>query len=195
MRGSEAAAAACNGEARPENGPAGLWRKDPNAAPPLSLHLMHPLVVVAPDIRSAYNVGSIFRTADSAGVQHVYLAGFTPTPEHRGVAKTALGAQDAVGWSHSPDAAALLARLRSEGYTLAALEITLEAQPVTAIADTHWPLALVLGNEVHGVPPETLALCDLHLALPQYGAKASLNVSVAFGIAAYGLVERYRAGR
>jgi len=153
---------------------------------------MHPLVVVAPDIRSAHNVGSIFRTADSAGLQHVYLCGFTPTPQHRGVIKTALGAQEAVPWTHTPEALPLLAQLRADGYTLAALEITDSAIAPEAIGAEHLPLALILGNEVHGVPPEVLEMVDLHLALPQYGVKASLNVSVAFGIAAYALVGRMR---
>ena len=153
---------------------------------------MHPLVVVVPDIRSAHNVGAIFRTADSAGLRHVYLSGFTPTPEHRGVIKTALGAQEAVAWSHEVEVLPLLERLRDEGYTLAALEITDRAIAPEAIAAEHLPLALVLGNEVHGVSREVLDAVDLHLALPQYGIKASLNVSVAFGIAAYALVGRMR---
>ena len=151
---------------------------------------MHPLVVVVPDVRSAYNVGSIFRTADSAGLRHVYLCGFTPTPEHRGVAKTALDAQDSVPWSHEADVLPLLARLKKEGYTVAALELTARAIPPARIEPAHVPLALVLGNEVYGVSREVLGAADLHLALPQYGVKSSLNVSVAFGIAAYGLVER-----
>lgn len=154
---------------------------------------MHPLVVVVvPDVRSAYNVGSIFRTADSAGLRHVYLSGFTPTPDHRGVAKTALGAQDAVAWSHEADVLPLLSRLKGEGYTIAALEITPTAVSPETITEAHMPLALVLGNEVHGVPHDVLDVADLHLALPQYGVKASLNVSVAFGIAAYALVGRMR---
>ncbi|MEM1056382.1 MAG: TrmH family RNA methyltransferase [Bacteroidota bacterium] len=152
----------------------------------------HPLVAVVPDIRSAYNVGSLFRTADSAGLRHLYLSGFTPTPDHRGVAKTALGAQDAVPWSHEADTLALLAKLKNDGYTVAALEITPEAIEPPAITSAHVPLALVLGNEVHGVAPDVLDAADLHLALPQYGIKASLNVSVAFGIAAYALVRRMR---
>ncbi|MEM6328318.1 MAG: TrmH family RNA methyltransferase [Bacteroidota bacterium] len=153
----------------------------------------HPLVVVVPSVRSAYNVGSIFRTADSAGLRHVYLCGFTPTPEHRGVAKTALGAQDAVPWSQEADVLPLLARLKGAGYAVAALEITPEAVAPEAITEAEVPLALVLGNEVHGVAPEVLEASDCHLALPQYGTKASLNVSVAFGVAAYALVGRMRA--
>ena len=86
----------------------------------------------------------------------MYLAGFTPTPEHRGVAKTALGAQDAVAWSHDADVLPLLARLKADGYTLAALELTDQAIAPAAIELAHVPLALVLGNEVHGVAPEVL---------------------------------------
>ncbi len=153
----------------------------------------HPLVVVAHDIRSAHNVGAIFRTADSAGLAGVVLTGFTATPEHRGVAKTALGAQDAVRWRHVADVQEALADLRGRGYTVAALERTPQAVAPASVPASAFPLALVLGNEVHGVAPDLLAGADLVVGLPQYGVKASLNVSVAFGIAAYGLVARARA--
>ena len=153
----------------------------------------HPLVVVVHDLRSAYNVGSIFRTADSAGLAGVVLTGFTATPAHRGVAKTALGAEDAVPWRHVESVHDALAELRAEGYTVAALERAPEAVAPADVPADAFPLALVLGNEVHGVPPDVLAAADLVVGLPQYGVKASLNVSVAFGVAAYGLVERVRA--
>jgi tRNA G18 (ribose-2'-O)-methylase SpoU len=155
--------------------------------------LPHPIAVVVPDLRSAHNVGAVFRTADSAGLRHVYLAGFTPTPAHRGVIKTALGAQDAVPWSHHEDALALVRRLKTEGYTVVTLERAAGAVGVEDVEADHFPLALVLGNEVSGVDPALLAAADLVLALPQYGVKSSLNVSVAFGVAVYGLVARYRA--
>lgn len=155
--------------------------------------LPHPLVVVAHDLRSAHNVGSVFRTADSAGLARVVLTGFTPTPDHRGVAKTALGAQDAVDWVHQPDVHEALAGLRAEGYTVAALERAPGAVAPADVPAAAFPLALVLGNEVDGVPGDVLAAADLVVGLPQYGTKASLNVSVAFGVAAYRLVERYRA--
>ena len=157
--------------------------------------LPHPLVVVVHNVRSAYNVGAVFRTADSAGLARVVLTGFTPTPEHRGVAKTALGAQDTVAWTHEPDLGAALAALRADGYTVAALERTDDAVSPAAVEPGAFPLALVLGNEVTGVPIAVLAAADLVIGLPQYGEKASLNVSVAFGIAAYRLVERWREGR
>ena len=153
----------------------------------------HPLVVVAHDLRSAYNVGAVFRTADSAGLAGVVLTGFTPTPEHRGVLKTALGAQDAVPWRHTESVHDALAALRAQGYTVAALERTAGAVAPSEVPAAAFPLALVLGNEVSGVPPDVLEAADLVVGLPQYGVKASLNVSVAFGVAAYGLVERVRS--
>lgn len=152
----------------------------------------HPIVVVAHDLRSAHNVGSVFRTADSAGLARVVLTGFTPTPDHRGVLKTALGAQDAVPWVYVEGLDEALRQLTAEGYTVAALERTPAAIAPADVPASAFPLALVLGNEVHGVPPEVLAAADLVVGLPQYGVKASLNVSVAFGVAAYGLVDRVR---
>ena len=154
----------------------------------------HPIVVIAHDIRSAHNVGSIFRTADSAGLAHVYLSGFSTTPEHRGVIKTALGAQDAVPWTQVDDLEALFRQLDADGFTLAALERTDDAIALSEVMSSHFPLALVLGNEVTGVPDDVLDRVELVIGLPQYGVKRSLNVSVAFGIAAYGLVDRARSG-
>lgn len=154
---------------------------------------MHPITVVVPDVRSAHNVGSIFRTSDAAGLARVVLCGFSATPDHRGVAKTALGAQDAVPWSVEPDIHAALAALRADGWTIAALERTDGAVAPEAVPAAAFPLALVVGNEVAGVAPDVLAASDLVVGLPQWGTKASLNVSVAFGVAAYGLVARWRS--
>ncbi len=154
----------------------------------------HPVTVVLDNIRSAYNVGSVFRTADAARVAHVYVSGYTPTPAHPRVAKTALGAEHTVPWSHCPDALELLERLRADGFTLAALEQTEDSTEIGAVAPEQFPLALVLGNEVAGVRQALLDRCDLALEIPQYGAKHSLNVAVAFGIAAFGLVERLLEG-
>lgn len=153
-----------------------------------------PIAVVVDNVRSAHNVGSVLRTADSAGLTHVYLCGYTASPDHRGVQKVALGAEHAVGWSHHPDAAAVLEQLAADGWTLAALERTPQARPLAVVEARHFPLALVVGNEVEGVRSELLTRCGLVLALPQYGVKESLNVSVAFGVAAYGLVERCQPG-
>ena len=152
----------------------------------------HPLVVVLDNIRSAYNVGSIFRTADAARAEHIYLTGYTPTPEHRRVAKTALGAEETVPWSHREDAGTLLLELQATGHTCAALVQAHGSHHLRTLDAGHFPLALVLGNEVTGVQQTILDRCDLALEIPQYGAKHSLNVSVAFGVAAFGIVERWQ---
>jgi 23S rRNA (guanosine2251-2'-O)-methyltransferase len=165
----------------------------PRLPSPISALLPHPLVVVVDDLRSAFNVGAVFRTADAAGLAGVYLTGYSATPEHREVRKTALGAEDAVPWQHAADLGALLARLRSEGFTIAALERTPGAISPDEAELKDFPMALVLGNEVHGVKPEVLSAADVVVGLPQYGSKTSLNVAVAFGVAAYGLVARYRS--
>lgn len=121
-------------------------------------------------------------------MKHVYITGFTATPEHRGVRKTALGAETSVPWSYHTDPLVLLDVLKKEGMTIAALERTVGAVSVGDAKAGHFPMALILGNEVTGVPPELIEASDMALALPQFGLKDSLNVSVAFGIAAYGLV-------
>ncbi len=139
-------------------------------------------------------MGSIFRTADSAGLARIYLTGYSPTPEHRGVRKTALGADLSVPWSHHPDPRGLVDQLRRETCRIVALERTENATGLEDVKAEDFPMVLIVGNEVSGVPPEMIAAADFVLGLPQYGVKASLNVSVAFGIAAYGLVGRFRAG-
>ena len=152
----------------------------------------HPISVVLDNVRSLYNVGSIFRTSDAALVERIYLTGITGTPEHRGLHKTALGAQDTVAWTYEKDPAEALRRLRDEGYTLAALEITDTPTPTTDVLPDHFPLCLVVGNEISGVRDELVAMADLALEIPQYGAKQSLNVAVAYGIAVFDVVRRYR---
>ena len=152
----------------------------------------HPVAVVVDDVRSIHNVGAIFRTSDAARIEGLYLTGFTGTPEHRALRKTALGAEETVAWRQEPDVLALLERLRAEGYTIAALEITDTPTRPGELERAHFPLCLVVGNEVEGVRDEVVARADLALEIPQYGAKQSLNVSVAYGIAVYGVVERYR---
>jgi tRNA G18 (ribose-2'-O)-methylase SpoU len=142
------------------------------------------------NIRSLRNVGSIFRTADGAGVEHLYLGGITPTPDHPKLAKTALGAELEVPWTHGPDAAALAAALVAQGHRLWALEggdsdSVFEARP--ARGDDDRPIVLVLGHEVSGVDPRILRLCQRVVHIPMLGIKDSLNVSVAFGVAVYSL--------
>lgn len=152
----------------------------------------HPAVLVVEDVRSAFNVGSMLRTADALLLDHVYLTGFTPDGNHRGVHKAALGAQSSVPWTHVPESEDILHQLREEGFTLAAVEITDSPRSALSLETGDFPLALVVGNEVQGVSESALALCDLALELPQFGAKHSLNVAVAFGVVGYDVVRRWR---
>jgi tRNA G18 (ribose-2'-O)-methylase SpoU len=152
----------------------------------------HPVRIVVHDVRSIHNVGSIFRTSDAAAVERLYLTGFTGTPENPALHRTALGAQDTVPWERHAEVEPLLASIRDDGFTLAALEITDTPTPVDELRFEHFPLCLLVGNEVDGIPQALLDQCAVALEIPQYGAKHSLNVSVAFGIAVFGIVERYR---
>lgn len=150
----------------------------------------NPVRVIIENVRSAFNVGSILRTADALALEHVYLAGFTADGNHPGVHKSALGAQDTVPWSVARTAEDAMDDARSLGCTIAALEITDSPTAVSDLTAEHFPICLVVGNELDGVSDSVLAKCDLAIELPQYGAKHSLNVAVAFGVAGYDLVRR-----
>ncbi len=152
------------------------------------------------NLRSLGNLGSIFRTADGAGVRRLYLGGFTATPDHPKMPKTALGAERAVAWSQHRNAIALAGHLRDAGARLWALESGPQAVPffghlrqwsrarAESVRQTDAePVVLVVGNEVSGVDPGLLELCHHVLSLPMVGIKESLNVGVAFGIAVYAL--------
>lgn len=155
----------------------------PARAPTLELE------VLLDNIRSLGNVGSMFRTADGAGVRHLHLGGFTPTPRHPKLAKTALGAEARIAWTHHPDAVAAAERLRAEGALLWGIEGGPRSQSLfEALRERpHGRIVLVLGHEVSGVDPRILALCQRVLHIPMLGFKDSLNVSVALGVVAYTL--------
>lgn len=145
------------------------------------------LVGLLDNIRSIHNVGSMFRTADGAGLAHLHLAGITATPHHPKLAKAALGAQQTVDWTYHTNGVEAAAQLRTQGYRLWALErLTAAERPaVTALDRPAGPVALVVGNERAGVDPDILAQCDAFFSLPMAGQKSSLNAAVAFGIALY----------
>lgn len=147
----------------------------------------HILEALLDNIRSIYNVGAMLRTADGAGVRHLHLCGITATPDHPRVAKTALGAEDAVPWSSYPNSLDAAAQLNQRGYQLWALESGPGAEPLFSVQPgaKNEPLVLVVGNELAGVDPVLLARCDRIVYIPMHGVKASLNAAVAFGIAAY----------
>lgn len=156
------------------------------------------LIGIAENIRSLTNVGSLFRTADALGIDHLYLTGTTGHPhpdqswrrDHRDLQKTALGAEEVVPWTYSMDTLSLIQKLRSDGFCIVTLEVSHDAQPLSAWKIPTQPIALIVGNEVDGIPKETLAASDVTLAIPMQGAKESLNVSVSFGIAAYWLLNK-----
>lgn len=142
------------------------------------------LGVLLDNVRSVFNVGSIFRSADGAGFAAVYLCGVTPTPANPKLAKTALGAEQAVYWASRPNAVSLAHELVAAGRTLWALEECDGAESLLAAPPPPSGLVLVVGNEVTGVDPDLLHLCVRTFAIPMRGAKRSLNVATAFGVAA-----------
>ncbi len=146
-----------------------------------------PVEALLDNVRSLRNVGSIFRTADGAGVRHLHLGGFTPTPEHPQMAKTALGAEKAVPWTRHADGLEAARELKRRGLELWALEGGPRAEPLGPALATRrdTPIALVFGHEVSGVDPRIVDVCDRVIRLPMAGIKGSLNVSVAFGVAVY----------
>lgn len=152
----------------------------------------HPVKLLLDHIRSAHNVGSMLRTADGFLIDEVIMAGYTPDGHHRGVHKSALGAQDFVPWRAVETPVETLHSLRNDGWRLAALEITETPKRVDDLELSDYPLVIVAGNEVDGVTSDVLEVCDFALELPQFGAKQSLNVSVAAGIVCHELVQRYR---
>lgn len=139
------------------------------------------------NIRSAANVGSILRSAEGFGFSHAFLCGITPTPENDAVQKTSLGAEDAVSWSYHKDALKLVKGLQAEGWNVFALEEDANAEPIHLMKTLTADSILIVGNEVTGVDPDVLSLCEQVLYIPMRGAKKSFNVAVAYGIAAYAL--------
>lgn len=145
--------------------------------------------VLLDNIRSAMNVGSMFRTADGAGIRHIHLCGITPAPDHPKIAKTALGAEFSIPWTQHWDAVSASAAIKAAGYKIWVLEGGSQSQSIFDVipAIPTSPILLVVGNEVSGVDPAILEICDRIIHLPMQGIKHSLNVAVAFGIAVYTL--------
>lgn len=145
-----------------------------------------PLVVVLDDVRSMYNVGSVFRTSDAFRVEKICLCGITSTPPHPEIHKTALGAEDSVEWQNYGNALDAVEELKQQGYIVYSVE---QAEGSTSLPSFHAEkgrkYAVVLGNEVKGVHQEVVDASDLCLEIPQLGTKHSMNVSVTAGIIIY----------
>ncbi|MCZ7370741.1 MAG: RNA methyltransferase [Candidatus Methanoperedens sp.] len=150
-----------------------------------------PVAVLLDNVRSLYNVGAFFRTADAARIERLYLGGITGRPPKRAISKTALGAEESVAWEHTSEPAALLRSLGERGYEIAAVETTIHAVDLFDWAP-RFPVCLVFGHEVQGIGPEISALCDTHVRIPMLGSKHSLNVATAGGVAIFELLRKYR---
>jgi 23S rRNA (guanosine2251-2'-O)-methyltransferase len=149
----------------------------------------HPVYVICDNIRSIYNVGSIFRTSDAALIEKLFLTGYTPHPPRQEIEKVALGATDAVPWEYHKDPLEVVKKLKSMGIKIAALEITNKSRRYDDISNNVFPLCLILGNELTGVSKELVETSDFSLEIPQFGYKHSMNVSVAYGIAVFEMVK------
>lgn len=167
------------------------FRNTPQAAPYEGLAPL-PVAVLLDDVRSLYNVGAFFRTADAVGAAGLYLCGITGRPPHRAIAKTALGAEGSVPWEHAWDPLAAVEALRGRGYQIAAIETSARAVDLFAWRPA-FPVCLVFGHEVEGVRPVLAAACDTHVRIPMLGLKHSLNVATAGGVVLYELLRKYRA--
>ena len=149
-----------------------------------------PVYVLLDNIRSLYNVGSIFRTADAARVEKLILTGITGRPPRKEIDKTALGASETVPWEYDPSAIDALKHLKKQGIPIIILEHT-DSNVEYGKMDFPFPCCLVLGNEVSGIQEEILGLADACIEIPMFGTKHSLNVSVAFGIVIYEILQQF----
>lgn len=148
-----------------------------------------PILLILENIRSAYNVGSAFRTADAFQVAGIYLTGYTAFPPHKEIRKTALGAEESVPWQHFPDAGSAIDAARAAGYRILSVEQTTDSIPLHKVmGEGTEKLALVFGNEVTGVESATIQASDGCLEIPQGGIKHSLNVATALGVVVWELV-------
>src|SRR5690606_36257439 len=150
-----------------------------------------PIVVVLENIRSAYNVGSVFRTSDAFLIEAIYITGYTARPPHKEIKKTALGAEETVTWEYFPNAAAAVEKLRAEGYKIYAVE---QVENSTYLHQLNWDgsekIAVIFANEVTGVEQSSIDLCDSAIEIPQLGMKHSLNIATAGGVVLWELVSR-----
>lgn len=152
---------------------------------------MTEIYLILHNIRSLHNVGSLFRTADGAGVKKIFLTGFTGCPPRKEIHKTALGAEEHVEWEHNWELEVVLKTLKSQGIQIVGVESDAQSQHYLEIPYAQ-SVAFILGNEVWGVEPEIMEQVDQLVQIPMYGIKESLNVSVCGGILLYGVREVVR---
>jgi 23S rRNA (guanosine2251-2'-O)-methyltransferase len=150
-----------------------------------------PVIFVLDNIRSAQNIGSIFRTSDAFNIEKIVLTGISATPPNKEILKTALGSTESVIWEHRHDTVEAIQQLQKEGYRIISVEQTQNSTLLHQfIPDVDSKYVLVLGNEVEGVSQEVINLSDLTLEIPQFGTKHSLNVAVSAGIVLWDLYNK-----
>jgi len=153
--------------------------------------MRHKIHVILDNVRSALNVGAIFRTSDGASIEKLYLTGITPYPPHNRIPKTALGAIDTVPWEYSKDPMNIINRLKS---TMPIIAIETSS---SAVDYTHYnfpePVCIILGNEISGISDSLLKECIQTVKIPMYGSKESLNVATAYGIIIYEILRQFHA--
>lgn len=152
-------------------------------------------ILILNDIRSVENVGAMFRTADAAGIEKIYLVGTTPTPLDRfgrkrgDLAKSALGAEEFVAWEYKKTISPILAKLKKEGFQIIAIEQDEKSVDYRKLKANRYKLkAFLVGTEVTGIPKDVLKKCDIIAEIPMRGKKESLNVSVALGVALFRII-------
>lgn len=150
----------------------------------------YPITIILEDIRSALNVGAIFRTCDAGNIQDLYLCGITPYPPHNRIPKTALGSIDFVDWHQDKDILKVTNELKASGVTLYSIEITDNSKDLFQ-EEINFPAAFIFGNEITGVSKEVQENSDSVLHIPMYGRKESLNIATSCGIVIYELIRKY----
>ncbi len=149
------------------------------------------MCVLLENVRSLYNVGAFFRTADAVALEKLYLTGITGYPPQRMISKTALGAEETVPWQHTREPERTVVELRAKGYQIAAIETSL---PAVDLFDwqPRFPVCVLFGHETDGLTPAVSALADTHVRIPMLGRKHSLNVASAGAVVLYELLRKYR---
>jgi len=151
----------------------------------------YPIHIILENIRSAFNVGAIFRTCDAAGIEKLWLTGITPSPPHNRIPKTALGATESVNWEYKKDIDEVLSQLRSKKIPIIAAELTENAEIYTDFKFSG-PVAIIFGHEVNGVEKSTIKKCSAVVKIPMHGLKESLNVEVSCGIILFEIVRQLK---
>lgn len=149
------------------------------------------LHIILDNIRSAFNVGAIFRTSDASGVEKLWLTGITPYPPHNRIPKTALGATDTVNWEYQKDINVVIENLKNDGFTIIGAELSDKSITYT---DYKFPAksAVIFGNEISGISTEILNKCDTVVQIPMFGKKESLNVEVSCAVIIYEIIRQWK---